>query len=116
MLFMQLLLITALAILFSCLSNPIVSCILTLALYVIGHLLWSFDLLKARIGSQAGRWLCDVLYYLLPNLGNFDIKGEVVHGIPLPPGTVGAAALYLGVYGSAVLLLACAVFERKELH
>jgi ABC-type transport system involved in multi-copper enzyme maturation permease subunit len=116
MLFMQLLLVTALAILFSCLTNPIVSCILTLALYVIGHLLWSFDLLKARVGSVMMRRLCDLLYYLLPNLGNFDVKGRVVHGVPLPPGTVAWAAVYLLIYGSAVLLLACAVFERKELQ
>jgi ABC-2 type transport system permease protein len=116
MLFLQFLLITALAILFSCLSNPIVSCLLTLALYVIGHLLWSFDLLKARLASQAGRALCGILYYLLPHLGNFDIKGEVVHGLPVPLARVAWAALYLAVYGSGVLLLACTVFERKELQ
>ena len=116
MLFLEFLLITALAILFSCLSNPIVSCLLTLALYVIGHLLWSFDLLKARLASQAGRALCGILYYLLPHLGNFDIKGEVVHGLPVPLARVAWAALYLAVYGSGVLLLACTVFERKELQ
>lgn len=116
MLFLEFLLITALAILFSCLSNPIVSCLLTLALYVIGHLLWSFDLLKARLASQAGRALCGILYYLLPHLGNFDIKGEVVHGLPVPAARVAWAALYLAVYGTGVLLLACTVFERKELQ
>ena len=116
MLFLQFLLITALAILFSCLSNPIVSCLLTLALYVIGHLLWSFDLLKARLTSQAGRALCGAIYYLLPHLGNFNIKGEVVHGLPVPGARVAWAALYLAFYGSGVLLLACAVFQRKELQ
>jgi len=116
LLFLQFLLVTALAILFSCLSNPIVSCILTLALYVVGHLLWSFDLLKARMTSGAGRALCSALYYVLPNLGNFDVKGQVVHGIPVPAAAVGSAVLYAAVYGAAVLLLACAVFQRKELH
>ena len=116
LLFMQFLLITAIAILFSCLSNPIVSCILTLALYVIGHLLWSFDLLKARITSGAGRLLCSLFYHLLPDLGYFDVKGQVVHGIPVPPSAVGFAAAYLVIYGSAVLALACAVFQRKEMQ
>ena len=116
MLFQQFLLITALAILFSCLSNPIISCILTLALYVVGHLLWSFDLLKVRLTSAAGRFLCSVLYYALPNLGNFDIKGQVVHGLPVAPGTLPAAALYLVLYGGAVLCLACAVFQRREMQ
>ncbi len=116
LLYQQFLLITALAVLFSCLSSPILSSIMTLALYVIGHLLWSFDLLKAKIVSPAGRVLCDVLYYLLPNLGNFDIKGPVVHGLPIGAGVVGAALLYLLLYGSAVLAGACAIFQGKELQ
>ena len=116
LLFFQFLLITALAILFSCLSSPILSGVMTLALYVIGHLLWSFDLLEAKIISPAGRALCRALYYLLPNLGNFDIKGEVVNGLPIAAGTVGFAALYLLLYGAAVLLAACAIFQRKELQ
>ena len=116
LLFLQFLLITALAILFSCLTNPIVSCLMTLALYVIGHLLWSFDLLKARVASQTGRAECTLLYYLLPNLGHFDIKGLVVQGAPVPAGLVGWAVLYLALYGSGVLLLACAAFQRRELQ
>jgi ABC-type transport system involved in multi-copper enzyme maturation permease subunit len=116
MLFMQFLLVTAIAILFSCLSNPIVSCILTLALYVIGHLLWSFDLLKARLASGFARGLCTLFYDLLPNLGHFDVKGQVVHGIPVPASAVGFAAVYMVIYGAAVLALACAVFQRKELQ
>src|SRR6185369_7955626 len=106
----------AIAILFSCLSNPIISCILTLALYVIGHLLWSFDLLKARLVTGPGRALCTALEILLPDLSHFDVKGPAVHGLPIPEGTVLFACGYLAVYGSAVLLLACAIFERKEMQ
>jgi ABC-type transport system involved in multi-copper enzyme maturation permease subunit len=115
LLFLQLMVITALAILFSCLTNPIVSCILTLAIYVIGHLLWSLDLLEARMVSGAGKALCAALGYLLPHLDRFDIKGQVVHGIPVAPAALYGAAIYALVYGGAVLLLACAVFQRKEL-
>ncbi|HEU4403466.1 MAG TPA: ABC transporter permease [Candidatus Polarisedimenticolia bacterium] len=116
LLFFQFLLITALAVLFSCLSTPILSGVLTLALYVVGHLLWSFDLLQAKLTSVTGRVACRALYYLLPNLGNFDVKGDVVHGLPVGAGTVGFAALYLAFYGAAVLLLACAVFQGRELQ
>ena len=49
LLYFQFLLITAMAVLFSCLSTPILASVLTLALYVIGHLLWSLDLLAARL-------------------------------------------------------------------
>ncbi len=116
MLFFQYLLITAIAILFSCLSSPILASVMTLTFYVIGHLLWSLDLLEEKLTSAAARAVCRALYYLLPNFGNFDIKGEVVHGMAIAPGVVGSAALYLVLYGSAVLLGACAVFQRKELQ
>jgi len=116
LLFLQFLLITALAILFSCMSNPIVSCILTLALYVIGHLLWSFDLLKARLSSAAARAVCSVLEAILPDLSHFDIKGQVVHGLPVSAGDMAFAFGYLALYGTAVLLLACAIFQRREMQ
>jgi ABC-2 type transport system permease protein len=115
LLFFQSLLITALAVLFSCLSTPILSSVMTLALYVIGHLLWSLELLEGRLTNVFGRALCRVLYYVLPNLGNFDLKGEVVHSLAIDPMRVGLAALYLVLYGSAVLASACVVFQRKEL-
>jgi ABC-type transport system involved in multi-copper enzyme maturation permease subunit len=116
LLFFQFLLITAIAVLFSCLSSPILSSVLTLALYVIGHLLWSLDLLKERVGTAAGRFACDLLRFVLPDLGTFDIKGEVVHGLPIPRGTILWAGLYLLLYGSAVLAGACAAFQGKELQ
>ena len=116
LLFFQFLLITALAVLFSCLSSPILASVFTLCLYVIGHLLWSLDLLQAKLKGGAARALCDVLYYLLPNLANFDIKGQVVHGLPVAAGTLGLATAYLVLYGAAVLAVACAAFQRKELQ
>jgi len=116
LLFLQFLLITAIAVLFSCLSNPIVSCILTLALYVTGHLLWSFDLLRARVAAPWARVLCVTLQRVLPDLAPFDVKGMVVHGIPIPPERLGYALVYLVLYGGAVLGLACAAFQRKEMQ
>ena len=116
LLYFQFLLITAIAVLFSCLSSPILSSVLTLALYVIGHLLWSLDLLKEKIASPVGKTACAALYYLLPNLQNFDIKGQVVHGLPIDPAVPAFATVYLVLYGSAILLGACAVFQNKELQ
>lgn len=116
MLYAQFLLITAIAVLFSCLSTPILASVLTLSLYCVGHLLWSLRLLEARIVSEAGKMVCRVLYHLLPNLGNFDIKGEIVHGMAIDPGRYLFAAAYLLLYGGAVLAGACAIFQRRELQ
>jgi ABC-type transport system involved in multi-copper enzyme maturation permease subunit len=116
MLYAQFLLITAVAILFSCLSTPLLASVLTLSLYVVGHLLWSLKLLEARLVSEAGRALCRALYLLLPNLGNFDIKTEIVHGLAVDPARYAFAAAYLVLYGGAILAGACAIFQRRELQ
>ena len=116
MLYMEFLLITALAIMFSCLSNPIISCILTLALYVIGHLVWSLDLLRTRLDSAAAKAACTFLSHVLPNLAPFDVKGQVVQGVPVAAGSIAFATAYLVLYGGAVLALACATFQRKEMQ
>jgi len=114
MIYLELALVASFAVLFSSFTNPILASVGTVAIYVIGHLSWSFDLLKARMPSPAGRTTCDVLHALLPNLDRLDIKAAAVHGVPVSGGYLAAAAAYGLFYASAVLILACLIFERRE--
>jgi Cu-processing system permease protein len=114
MIYVELALVAAFAVLFSSFTNPILASVGTVAIYVIGHLSWSFDLLKTRMPSAAGRTSCDVLHALLPNLDRLDIKASAVHGIPVAGGYLAAAGAYGLFYASAVLILACLIFERRE--
>lgn len=110
----QLALVTSFAILFSSFTNPILSAVGTLAVYVVGHLSWSFDLLKARLPAGAPRWICDIVHYLLPSLDRLDVKMQAVHGLTLPSGYVLVGIGYGVCYSLAVLVLACLVFERRD--
>jgi ABC-type transport system involved in multi-copper enzyme maturation permease subunit len=110
----QLAIVTAFAVLFSCFTNPILSALGTLAVYVVGQLAWSFDLLSARVGAGFGRQVCVVLAWLAPNLDRLDLKAQAVHGLAVPPGYVAAGLLYGIGYSIAVLLAACLVFSRRE--
>jgi ABC-type transport system involved in multi-copper enzyme maturation permease subunit len=112
--FVELAVVTAFALLFSSLTNPILAAVWTFAVYVTGHLSWSLQLLKDKMPEGAGRWLCDVAYWVLPNLDRLDIKAEAVHGLPLPAGYVPYAVAYGIAYAAVVLLLACAAFVRKD--
>jgi len=114
MIFLELLLVTALAILFSSFSTPILSTLFALSLYLVGHLSWSLNLLRDRLAGAAGRWVCRALYLALPNLEIFNIKGEVVHGTALPASLPLWATLYLVGYGVVVLSAACLIFQRKD--
>jgi ABC-2 type transport system permease protein len=114
LIFVELALVAAFAVLFSSFTNPILAAVGTFATYVAGHLTWSFDLLAKRMTSSTGKALCAGLHAVLPNLDRLDVKAAAVHGLALPPGTVAAAAVYGLCYAAAVVVVACAVFERRE--
>jgi len=110
----ELVIVTAFALLFSSLTNPILAAVWTFAVYVAGHLAWSLRLLEDKVPEGIARQLCELVYWLLPHLDRLNLKAEVVHGLPLPAGYVGLAMLYGLGYGVVVLVLACLAFERKE--
>jgi ABC-type transport system involved in multi-copper enzyme maturation permease subunit len=116
LIFVELLIITSSALLFSSLTNPILSALFTFAVYVVGHLSWSMLLLKEKLPEGIGRIACDVIYWVMPNLERLDLKAQAVHGQPLEPGYLVWAATYGVSYGLVVLALACWAFERKEFN
>jgi len=112
----ELAIVTAFALLFSSITNPILAALMTFAVYVTGHLSWSLQLLRAKLDSAASIWICDVVYWVLPNLQRLDVKAEVVHSIPLERGLMAFAILYGLSYALVVLALACLAFERKDFN
>ncbi|MEW5806009.1 MAG: ABC transporter permease subunit [Acidobacteriota bacterium] len=114
--FVEILVVTAIAILFSSFSTPILSSVFTISLYVIGHLSWSFLLLKNYVDVAWGKRLCDFFYYVVPNLEYFNIRSEVVHGIPLNGWYILSASAY-GVGWSLLLItLASIIFQRRNFN
>lgn len=113
---LELALTTAFALFFSSVTNPILAAVWTFAAYVLGHLSWSLKLLAERVPEGIGRTACDLLYWILPNLERLNIKAEVVHGLALPGGFIGAAVAYGLGYTTIVLVLACLAFERRDFN
>ncbi|MDX1389754.1 MAG: ABC transporter permease subunit [Acidobacteriota bacterium] len=112
----ELALITAFSILFSSFTNPILAATGTAAIYIVGHLAWSFELLKQRLGGGIGGTMSDVLYWALPNLGLLNIRAEVVNQIAVPASRVAWATGYGLAYALGVLVLACVIFERRDFN
>ena len=112
--FLELLILTAVAILFSTFSTPTLSAIYALLVFVIGRL--SADLLEfaSRFGGASLKATAITLYYLLPNLSRFNLSGPVVNDLPLFIGALALTALYGVMYVSGVLALAIAVFQRRD--
>ena len=88
----QLTLVTAVALLFSTFSSPLLAMLLTLGIWVAGQ--FSSDLRELRRPPSTRRWPRSwpaAVYYVLPNLSALDVKNQVVHGLAVPWSAVGAA-------------------------
>jgi ABC-type transport system involved in multi-copper enzyme maturation permease subunit len=78
LIFTELSLVTAIALLFSTFSSPLLSAALTFGLYVVGHFNEDLRHFETIVPSTAAAVLARGLYYLLPNLGAFDVSSTVV--------------------------------------
>jgi ABC-type transport system involved in multi-copper enzyme maturation permease subunit len=112
--FIELCILTAVAILFSCFSTPILSSLYSLAFYLIGHLSWSMETLIKKVKPGIGKTLLQILYTFLPDLENFNFKTEVVHNLPLPSEIYLHSFLYGLFYSLFLLALAMIIFHRKD--
>jgi ABC-type transport system involved in multi-copper enzyme maturation permease subunit len=111
------LVLASFAVLFSSFTTPILGTLFTITVYVIGHLSYGLKMLAAfpaLAGSFTAKALV-ALYYLLPNLERFNVRGAAVHDLPVGPVYVAAATAYGVAYALAVLALATAVFARRDL-
>jgi len=110
----ELALVTAVALLFSTFSSPLLSALLTLGLWVAGHFNADLRQFEQVVDQPAVAWLARGLYYLLPNLAPFNVRAEVVYGVPVSASHVAWTLLYAAVYVSALLAAAIAIFRRRD--
>ena len=100
LIFLSLALITALALFFSTFSSPALSALFTFFLWVIGH--FGNDLLVSANSRNRHpvKWLCRVLYYVIPNLSNFQIldSRSILQGAGLFPADRSHGHLWATVY------------------
>jgi ABC-type transport system involved in multi-copper enzyme maturation permease subunit len=114
MLYLELLIIVAISLLFSSFSTPILSFIFTVSLYLIGHVMWTFNEFKSLLRSELWLNITQGIYYILPNLDKFNIKNDVVLNQSLQASTIIFTILYALVYILAVLALTILIFRKRE--
>ena len=114
LIFIELMLVTALALFFSTFSTPMLSAVLTFGLYVAGHFNSDLKNFDKVVNSQAAIWLSRGMYHVLPDLSAFDVKTEVVHGLHVPMGYLASTTAYGLAYVAALLLVATFIFSRRD--
>jgi Cu-processing system permease protein len=114
LIFVELMLVTAVALFFSTFSSPMLSAALTFGLYIVGHFSADLRNFQAVVDSPAAARFARGLYWVLPNLAQFDVKNEVVHGVHVPLGYMAIAAAYAAVYIAMLLAISMLVFSRRD--
>lgn len=113
-LFLELCLITSVAIFFSCFSTPILSSLFSLSFYLIGHLSWGLKALIRKMPSGGGRTLAEGVYIFLPDLENLNFKTEIIHHLPIPANQLLFSSIYGVFYTIFILALAVLVFRKRD--
>ncbi|GMV99351.1 MAG: hypothetical protein AMXMBFR84_04900 [Candidatus Hydrogenedentota bacterium] len=110
----ELLLITALAVLMSSVTSPILGAIIVFCAYILGHATGILIDLPDHFDGTTAERVLQTVYYILPNLTNFNIRSEAANGVPVAPGYVLWAVVYGAVYTLMLLVLAALAFEDKD--
>jgi ABC-type transport system involved in multi-copper enzyme maturation permease subunit len=114
LIFVELMLVTAVALFFSTFSSPILSAAFTFGLYIVGHFNADLKNFDKIVESRPAIWLARAVYHVLPDLSAFDVKMEVVHGLPVAAGYVATTTAYGAAYIAALLLGAVVIFSRRD--
>jgi len=110
----ELMLVTAVALFFSTFSTPILSAALTFGVYVVGHFTADLRRFQDVVDSPAAARVARGLYWVLPNLAQFDVKSDIVHGRHVAAGYVAVASAYGAVYIALLLVLSMFIFSRRD--
>jgi len=114
--FLELSLITAIAILFGVFTSPLLATLLTFGVYLMGQS--SRDLLKLGALSENPGFqrVTEVFYLVLPDLARLNLKNQAVYGLELMPEPLQLLSngIYGVVYIALVLAIATLIFSRRQ--
>jgi ABC-type transport system involved in multi-copper enzyme maturation permease subunit len=110
----QLMIVTATALFFSTFSTPILSATFTFGVYVAGFFSADLRNFDQVVDSRVAQTLARALYYVLPNLGSFDVTSQVVHGLPIDWRYMAVTIAYGFTYIAILLIVSVTVFSRRD--
>jgi ABC-type transport system involved in multi-copper enzyme maturation permease subunit len=111
--FLGLLLVVALAMLFSTLTSSTLASVFTVGVVVAGRFSDVVRNMQEVMPGTPG-WLSGILYAVIPNFRNFDFKDRVTYGDPVPPELLAWVTVYAAAYVAIVLGLGLASFRSRD--
>ncbi|MDQ3756041.1 MAG: ABC transporter permease, partial [Acidobacteriota bacterium] len=114
LIYIELMILVAVALLLSTFSSPALSALLTFAVFIIGHFSADMKTLAAATGTNAAKIFFGALYYLLPNLSHYSKLTDAGHGLVPSTSIILATLLYALVYITVLLAAATLIFNRRN--
>jgi ABC-type transport system involved in multi-copper enzyme maturation permease subunit len=114
LIYVEVAVVTAVALFFSSYSSPLLSAVFTLGVYAAGQFNADLRHFNEIVHAPAAAVIARAAYYVLPDFSKFDVKLAVVHGLPVSGTYMASAALYALVYIAALLFGASALFSRRD--
>jgi ABC-type transport system involved in multi-copper enzyme maturation permease subunit len=114
LIYFELTIMTAVALLFSTFSSPALSALLTFFVFLIGHFSGDLKNLANTNSSAVARVLFRILYYLLPNLNTYSVITPAAHGVAPDAQQLLLGAAYAVVYCAVLLMAATLVFSGRN--
>lgn len=112
---LKLMLVVALAMLFSCFTSPLLAILFTGGLYLAGLFVSELRTLQLTNLTPQMQKFFKVISYVLPNFGNYDVMGAAAHGRGVAGTLILHNTLYALLYCAIVLSAAAVIFSRKDL-
>jgi Cu-processing system permease protein len=111
---LEFLVVTALALLFSSFSSPLMSSVFAFSLFVIGS--FAEDLRGfAAAAKGVTHWIATAAAYLVPNLSALNVIGPVAHGETVAGNLILYNTAYALLYSALATCGAVLIFERRNL-
>jgi ABC-type transport system involved in multi-copper enzyme maturation permease subunit len=114
--YFEILLILAIAFLFSTFSTSFLSGMFTLSIFIIGHFTRDLKSLAQTTEDALFQTIANVIYYILPNLEYLNFKTRVVHHLTISISQVILSLIYAIFYTIVVLLIGIFIFQRRDIN
>jgi ABC-type transport system involved in multi-copper enzyme maturation permease subunit len=86
----------------------------TIGVYFIGHLTRDLLEFSDKFKGTFLEIVLKFLYYIFPNLDNFNIRAQAVHDLPVSPERIIFSIAYGIVYIAILLIASSIIFSRRD--
>jgi ABC-type transport system involved in multi-copper enzyme maturation permease subunit len=111
---LELMVLVAIATLFSAFTTPMLAAFFTIGLWMIGHLTRDLQALSQQSDLESVTMMGTWVFQLMPDFEVFNKTLEAVHGLPIETNEIGLAIVYAAGYTACTLMLGTMIFSRRD--